>query len=172
MTWKDIETRIDNGARNLIFVTKPMGNTFRVYNYSGNCDVNSILCLFNVWGSKASCSFLYKDKFEVVVYELSTEIYDFFNTAAMATAFDRIGVSIFFQEELEEKRALYNGKVVCIKSMYITQRMLTKGKIYEFKNGFSRYDNGDRVPFVLDAVTSFEDLEERLPGTFIELVED
>lgn len=171
MTWKNIETRIDNGARNLVFVTKPKGNTFNVYNYSGNCGVNSMLYLFDVWGKSASCSFLYKNKFEVEGYELPTEIYDFFNSAAMITAFDRMGVSIFFEEELEEaaKPKFYNGKVVCVRSY---RDMVTKGKIYEFKNGFSKYNNGCRMPFANVTVTSFEDLKEMMGDRFVELVED
>lgn len=103
MKWKDIETRIDNGARDLVFVTKPMGSTFRAYNYSGNCSVNSMLCLFDVWGTKASCPFNYKDRFGIEGYELSTEIYDFFKTSAMCLAFARLGVVLFFEEELEEE---------------------------------------------------------------------
>lgn len=101
MKWKNIEVRLDNGARNLAFVTKPMGNSFRVYNYSGNSTVNSMLCLFDVWSNKASCSSLYKDKFEYQGYELSTEVYDFFRTKSMHLAFDRLGVALFFEEELE-----------------------------------------------------------------------
>lgn len=101
MKWTNIEAKIDNGARNLVFVTKPMGSTFKVYNYSGDCGVNSMLCLFDVWGKRASCSFGYKDRFAVEGYELPTEIYDFFKTEAMHLAFDRMGVSIFFEEELE-----------------------------------------------------------------------
>lgn len=103
MKWKNIETRIDNGARNLIFVTKPMGSTFRVYNYSGNSTANSMLCLLDVWGKKESCSGLYKNKFAYQGYELSTEIYDLFKTEAMHLAFDRLGVALFFEEELEDE---------------------------------------------------------------------
>lgn len=102
MKWKNIETRIDNGARNLAYITKPMGSTFRVYNYSGHSTLNSILCLLEVRGKIASCSFLYKNKFEVEGYELPTEIYDFFKTEAMHLAFDRLGVALFFEEELED----------------------------------------------------------------------
>lgn len=102
MTWKNIETRIDNGARNLVFVTKPKGNSFRVYNYSGVCGVNYMLYLFDVWGMKSSCSFLYKDKFGVEGYELPTEIYDFFKTESIRRAFYRLDVSLFLEEELED----------------------------------------------------------------------
>ena len=101
MKWKNIEARLDNGARNLVYVTKPIGSTFRVYNYSVNCTANSMLCLLDVWGKKASCSISYKDKFEVEGYELSTDIYDFFKTESMHLAFDRLGVALFFEEELE-----------------------------------------------------------------------
>ena len=77
MTWKNIESRIDNGARNLIYITKPMGITFRIYNYSGNRTVNSMLSLFDVWGMKASCSHTYKDKFGYEGFELPTKIMTF-----------------------------------------------------------------------------------------------
>ena len=102
MKWKDIEKRIDNGAKNLVFVTKPSGSTFRVYNYSGSCGVNEFLRHFDVWGHKASCSFTYKDRLCVEGYELPTEIYDFFKTIAMHRAFNRLEVTLLFEEDLEE----------------------------------------------------------------------
>lgn len=107
MKWENIAARIDDGARNLAFVTKPMGSTFRVYNYSGNSTVNSMLCLFDVWGKKASCPKMYKDKFEYQGYELPTEIYDFFKTEATHLAFDRLGVALFLEEELENEDTKY-----------------------------------------------------------------
>lgn len=108
MKWKNIETRIDNGARNLVFITRPTGITFRVYNYSEDCTVNSMLCLFDVWGKKASCSGMYKNKFAYQGYELPTEIYDFFKREPMRLAFDRLGVALFFEEELENEEEKEN----------------------------------------------------------------
>lgn len=73
----------------------------------------------------------------------------------------------------EEKPKYYNGKVVCVKSKNL---FLTVGKIYVFKDGLSKWDNGkllpqsdDRKPF-----ESFEDLQSWIASDskFIELVED
>lgn len=92
--------------------------------------------------------------------------YDFYTGAKIA--FERL----IGEDKAKEapKPKLYNGKVVCITSLY---KFLTKGKVYEFKNGFSQYDDGSRLPTYRDAVTSFEDLKNRIgSGEFIELVED
>lgn len=93
------------------------------------------------------------------------DTYDFYTGAKIA--FERL----IGEDKAEEqpKPKLYNGKVVCVKPTYWE---LTKGKIYEFKDGFSKFDNDDRMPSFYDAVTSFKDLEEKFSGIFIELVED
>lgn len=90
--------------------------------------------------------------------------YDFYTGARIA--FERLIGEDKAKEEPKPK--LYNGKVVCIRSSGV----LTKGKVYEFKDGFSKYDTGDRMPTWRDAVTSFEDLENKVGGIFIELVEE
>ena len=91
--------------------------------------------------------------------------YDFYTGAKIA--FERLIGENKIKEESKPK--LYNGKVVCVTSPH---NYLTKGKIYEFKDGYSRYDNGDCMPSWRDAVTSFEDLKDKIGNMFIELVED
>ena len=93
------------------------------------------------------------------------DTYDFY--AGAKIAFERLIGEDTAKEEPKPK--LYNGKVVCVTSQYV---YLTKGKIYEFKNGYSQYDNGDRMPTHYDEVVSFEDLRKKMDSDFIELVED
>lgn len=91
--------------------------------------------------------------------------YDFYTGAKIA--FNRLVGEDKAREEPMPK--LYNGKVVCIKS---TCEDITEGKIYEFKDGYSKYDDGNRMPLMRDAVTSFEDLVEKMSSEFVELVEE
>lgn len=96
----------------------------------------------------------------------STEdTYDFYTGAKIA--FGRLIDEDKAKEEPKPK--LYNGKVVCVEPAC---GLLTKGRVYEFKNGYSQYDDGDPMPFFNSAVTSFEDLERRMSSKFIELVEN
>jgi hypothetical protein len=73
----------------------------------------------------------------------------------------------------EEKPKYYNGKVVCVKSKDIS---LTVGKIYVFKDGLSKWDNGELLPQSENRkpFESFEDLQSWIvsDSKFIELVED
>lgn len=50
MTWKEIEQNLDNGKKQIVFVTKPLDICFRVYNYSTNSTVNTMLSLLDIWG--------------------------------------------------------------------------------------------------------------------------
>ena len=93
------------------------------------------------------------------------DTYDFCTGAKIA--FERLIAAGRVKEE--PKSTLYNGKVVCIRPM---GSILTKGKVYEFKDGFSKYDNGYRMPQAYGVATSFEDLQEKMNGAFVELVED
>ena len=105
MTWSKIEQNLDSGKRNLVLVTRPVSSfSFRVYNYSPNSTVNTILSLFDIWSQKASCSFLYKEKFGVEGYELDNEMYDFFHSFPARKAFRRLGVEIIFEEDLESDK--------------------------------------------------------------------
>lgn len=101
MTWKEIEQDLDNGKRQIVFVTKQEHHSFQVYNYSINSTVNTMLSLFDIWGNGASCSFLYKEKFGVEGYEIFNEMYDFFRSYSMRIAFKRLGVEIIFEDDLE-----------------------------------------------------------------------
>ena len=103
MTFADIERTIDRGARNLIFVTKPYGRSFRVYNYSGDPYINTILSRFDIWGKSASCSKMYKNKFEYTGFELPDELYDVFKLDSIKLAVCRDGCNLFFEDELEEE---------------------------------------------------------------------
>lgn len=105
MTWSKIEQNLDNGKRNLVLVTKPLNTfSFRVYNYSASSIVNMILSLFDIWGNKASCYFLYKEKFGVEGYELDNEMYDFLHSFSARKAFRRLGVEIIFEEDIESNK--------------------------------------------------------------------
>lgn len=101
MKWSDIEKKLDEGKRQFVFVTKPYCGSFRIYNYSTSSTVNSVLCLFDIWGKNASCSFLYKEKFGVEGYEISKEAYEFFHSDMMRRAFNRLDVLLVFEDRLE-----------------------------------------------------------------------
>ena len=68
---------------------------------------------------------------------------------------------------LWERPTYYNGKVVCVKD---SNRVVTKGKIYEFKDGYSVNDLGLKLP-LMTRVKSVEHLNEVLYSDFIEVVE-
>ena len=101
MTFNDIEKALDRGARNLVFITKPHGKSFMVWNYSGNSYINTFLSRFNIHGNSYSCSKLYKEKFEYTGFELPVELYDVFKLLSVKLAFDRDDCNMFFEEELE-----------------------------------------------------------------------
>jgi hypothetical protein len=69
---------------------------------------------------------------------------------------------------LWERSTGYNGKVVCIETN--GNDFVTKGKIYEFKNGHSVDDEGDRLPRYTP-VKSLEDLNRIMYSDYIEVVE-
>lgn len=48
-----------------------------------------------------------------------------------------------YGKEEEKKPEYFTGKVVCIGTI---GPALTEGKIYEFKNGYSKWDDGDTLP--------------------------
>lgn len=91
------------------------------------------------------------------------DTYDFYTGARIA--FERL---IDEDKILEPMPKLYNGKVVCVKSK---STYITEGRIYEFKDGYSKYDDGSRMPLVGSGITSFEDLEKGMFTEFVELVE-
>ena len=95
----------------------------------------------------------------------STEdAYDFYTGAKIA--FERlIGED---KPKEEPKPKLYNGKVVCVRARCPG---FTKGKIYVFKGGYTKYDDGKCVP-MFDPITSFENLEKFFTSEFIDLGED
>ena len=64
-----------------------------------------------------------------------------------------------------ERPTYYNGKVVCI---YGFEPMITKGKIYEIKDGYLTYNDGERS---IDCFTTLEDMNKKCISQFIELVE-
>lgn len=66
-----------------------------------------------------------------------------------------------------EVRKPYNGKVVCIASS--PTFAYTVGKIYEFKNGKTKLDNG--IVFPIDPVFSFEEFAKECVAKCIEIVE-
>lgn len=66
-----------------------------------------------------------------------------------------------------ERPTYYNGKVVCVEC---NNEFLTKGKIYEFKDGFAIDDEEDRFP-LFTPVTSLGNLNSVMYSDFIEVVE-
>mgnify|MGYP006916043099 CR=1 FL=1 len=67
----------------------------------------------------------------------------------------------------EEKPKYFNGMVVCIKS---GTPLVTKGKIYEFKDGISKFNDGSIM--LTPPIKSVEELNARLHSKFIEIVEE
>lgn len=68
----------------------------------------------------------------------------------------------------EEKSKYFTGKVVCIDCR---NDFLTKGKIYEFKDGLSIDDENDVFPFSKDRITDIDNLNKRMCSEFIEIKE-
>lgn len=68
----------------------------------------------------------------------------------------------------EEKSKYFTGKVVCIDCK---NDFLTKGKIYEFKDGLSIDDVNDVFPFTKDRITDIDDLNDMFFSEFIEIKE-
>ena len=67
----------------------------------------------------------------------------------------------------EDKLKLYSGKVVCIEA----NTGFTKGKIYRFAEGFTLDDDNEVRPTTCIPIESFEDLERKHPGRWLEVVE-
>ena len=74
-------------------------------------------------------------------------------------------------ELIWERTTYYNGKVVCVDNSY-NANSLTVGKIYEFKDGFLRDNNGNKRPYLIDGVKSLEEFHKcGILARFIEVVE-
>lgn len=69
----------------------------------------------------------------------------------------------------EEPKKLYNGKVVCIDNVG-NPNSYTVGKIYEFKDGRLKGDNGGVYP-LFTPIYTFEDWEKWTSAKFIEVIE-
>ena len=70
----------------------------------------------------------------------------------------------------EDKSKYYNGKVVCVSSS-IYSLGYTKGKIYQFKNGYMVDDDGTTRPILCEPIACFGNLEKKYPGVWLEVVE-
>ncbi len=91
-----------------------------------------------------------------------SDTYDFATGARLA--FDRL----MGDKPKEDKPQYYNGKAVCTVSR---SRNLTAGKVYEFVDGLSKYDDGTRFPLSFGPIHSLDELNGGM-WTFIPLVED
>lgn len=177
---KDIEVgTFSNGCRFAEGMSKYIGKEFTIDTYydDGNYSLNTLWYFWaEEWleSAKPETIVIYRNGNKTVALDKTTgrkaeakcseeDTYDFYTSAKVA--FERL----IGDDNIKEGRKLYNGKVVCITSQY---KDVTKGKIYEFKDGYSKYDDGARMPCILDAVTSFEDLKDKIGDEFIELVED
>lgn len=74
------------------------------------------------------------------------------------------------QEEKQEEKPLYNGKVVCVDNR-ANERAYTVGKIYQFKDGTITADSGISMPNKKVKIHSFEDWQSWTSAKFIEVVE-
>lgn len=72
-------------------------------------------------------------------------------------------------EEKEEPPKLYNGKVVCVNADDNLD-CYTRGKIYQFVDGYIRCDDGTRMPFT--PIHTFEEWEKWSCSKWIEVVEE
>lgn len=77
------------------------------------------------------------------------------------------GAKLAFERLLESSVRYFNGEVVCTKSF---GHDLTVGKIYEFKDGYSKDDDGHRLPYLGGPVKSCEELNRQMISKFVELV--
>lgn len=81
-----------------------------------------------------------------------------------------VGAKLAMDRLLEEKPKLYNGKVVCVSSGLYSVGY-TKGKIYQFKNGYTVGDNGTTRPTTCKPIACLGELERKYPGIWLEVVE-
>lgn len=81
-----------------------------------------------------------------------------------------VGAKLAMERLLEDKPKLYNGRVVCVSSGLYSLGY-TKGKIYHFKNGYTVDDDGTTRPTCCIPIKSFESLEKKYPGVWLEVVE-
>lgn len=81
-----------------------------------------------------------------------------------------VGAKLAMDRLAENKPKLYNGKVVCVSSS-IYSLGYTKGKIYQFKNGYMVDDDGTTRPILCEPIACFGDLEKKYPGVWLEVVE-
>ena len=80
-------------------------------------------------------------------------------------------VSTMGRELLWERPSYYNGKVVCVKNESSRYSPYTVGKIYEFKDGFTKDDRGSTRPKFDSPIKSIDDLNDKCYAKFIEVVE-
>lgn len=64
----------------------------------------------------------------------------------------KTGAELAFDRLIRESPKYYNGKVVCISEL----PGFTKGKVYEFKNGYTTSDDGDKFPHVFPPMVYLE----------------
>lgn len=104
MTWKDVEKQLDYGKRNFVYISKPRGLSFDVYNYSGNSFINTLLGKLDVWTTNklGGVPKLYKQSFEYLQFELPTELYETFKLHSMKMLFAKDNANIIFEEDLED----------------------------------------------------------------------
>lgn len=65
----------------------------------------------------------------------------------------------------------YNGKVICISNYGCDEGYWTCGKIYKFKDGIVRCDNGATSPLSGDKIKSYDELKEHYHSMFLEIKE-
>jgi hypothetical protein len=70
-------------------------------------------------------------------------------------------------QEIMKKYNFFSGKVVCVNSK---NSFCTKGKVYEFKDGYSTNDDGEKMPYCT-RIKNVNHLNDVLYSDFIEMVE-
>lgn len=144
-------------------------NEFKCYERQNN--LKSITIDEFLGKSKNECIVIYREDKEVIALDKSTgktamakchptDEFDFVVGAKLAL--DRL-------TDTAPEPEYFNGKAVCVEN---TGVFFTKGKIYEFVDGKSIDDYGDRVPYCGSPIKSIDELNKGYSiAKFVEVVE-
>lgn len=85
---------IKNKNRNIVYIYTSVHGTTNAVNYSGNCDVNTFLWHFDIWGSNGHHSLCSDGNHTKALFECSKEFYELAQTEDFKRAFKHMGVSV------------------------------------------------------------------------------
>lgn len=84
-------------ARRMIRIMPSVHNTTTVINYSAdNCELNSFLCAYDIWGSNGCFKLSDDNNHQEVWFEMSKEFYELSRTETMQRAFKHFGVRVMY----------------------------------------------------------------------------